>query len=311
MLVFHDLDSIPSSFRGAAVSIGKFDGMHLGHSLIVHRLKSHAGKLRAPAVVLTFDPPPISILRPDLGIRPICTLERKIELLRRFNVDALIVFRTTEEFLRQSAEDFFFDILRDRLQARIVVEGKNFSFGCDRSGNFETIRRYGKQAGIDVDIVEPLRLGEVIVSSSEIRRLLTEGKIEQVNELMPLPFRLTGTVSDGEHRGRTLGFPTANLGGIQTILPKTGVYASVVSLDGRRYSATTHLGGNPTFGESSPKVEVFLHDFSGDLYERRLDVDLLAYLREIIRFRSKDDLVRQMEFDVRQSREISESIASE
>lgn len=305
MQVFYDLDSIPQMLQGAAVSIGKFDGMHLGHALIVHRLKSHAGRLRVPSIVLTFDPLPITILRPDLQVKPICTLQRKIELIRNFGVDALVVVSTDEEFLRQSAETFFFGTLQDRLRAKVLVEGKNFTFGRDRVGNAESIRFYGKWAGIDVDIVEPIQLGDEIVSSSGIRKLLHEGRIEHVNELMPMPFQLTGVVEQGDQRGRTLGFPTANLGRIETIVPKPGIYASLVRGEDRCVTATTHIGANPTFDIPTRKVEVYLHDFSGDLYGRKLHVDLFSYQREIVRFESKEDLVRQMEIDVRQSREIT------
>lgn len=305
MQVFHDLDSFPPSLRGGAVSIGKFDGIHLGHALILQRLTGHAARLGVPAVVLTFEPAPIAVLRPDLDARPICTPERKIELIGRAHVDATVVFRTDLALLRQSAETFFFETLQRGLEARIVVEGRNFSFGRDRIGNVESIRHYGRWAGIEIDIVEPIRLGDEIISSSGIRRLLREGKIEQVNELMPQPYRITGTVVDGKARGRRLGFPTANLSGIETIIPKPGLYASLAHVDGRRHAATTHLGPNPTFGEELPKAEVFLHDFQGDLYGRRLDVDLLAYLREIVSFDSPEELVRQMERDVRRSGEIS------
>lgn len=308
MQVLYDLDSFPASLQGAAVSIGKFDGIHLGHALIIHRLKTHAGKLNAPSIILTFDPPPVSILRPDLAYKPICSPLRKIELVKSFHVDAMIVCRTTRDFLEQSAETFFYQTLRDRMHARIIVEGNNFTFGRDRVGDSETIRHYGNWTGIDIDIVQPVRLGDRIVSSSGIRRLLHEGKIEQANELLSQPFQLSGQVDHGERRGRTLGFPTANLIGIETIVPKPGVYACVARIGRQRYAATTHLGSNPTFDGDQVKIEVFLHHFQGDLYGKRMNIDFHANLREVTRFDSKDQLIEQMHRDVRRSEEILASL---
>lgn len=309
MQIIHDFDALDSSrldsLRGGAVSIGKFDGMHLGHSLIIHRLKSHAARLGAPAVVVTFDPLPIRVLRPDLDIRPICTLARKIELIRSFGPDALVVLRTDHALLEQSAETFFYETLEDRLGAKVLVEGRNFTFGRDRIGNSETIKMYGRWAGIEIDVVEPMRLGDEIISSSGIRRLLAEGLVEQVNELMPAPYRLTGSVVEGDRRGRTLGFPTANLGGVETIIPKPGLYATVARFEGKAYASTTHIGPSPMFDETSNRIEAFLHDFHGDLYEKTLDVDFHARLRDSVRFDSTEAMVRQMNLDVQRSREIT------
>jgi riboflavin kinase/FMN adenylyltransferase len=167
------------------------------------------------------------------------------------------------------------------------------------------IRLYGQWTGIEVDIVDPLQIGEERVSSSGIRRLIQGGQIERVNELMPMPYRITGTVIVGEQRGRTLGFPTANLGEVQTILPKQGIYATVSWINGKRYGSTTHIGTNPTFDVALPKIEVFVHDFSGDLYGMRMEVDFLSFLREPVRFDSAEALVRQMHDDVLRSRRIS------
>lgn len=300
---------LPDSLRGAAVSIGKFDGVHLGHMLIINRLRSHAARLQAPAVILTFDPPPITLLRPDLNIKPICTLERKIELLEESGpgIDAVIVFETTQEFLQQSAETFFFKTLVEELKIKAIVEGRNFSFGRDRTGSAEAIRSYGQWTNVEVDIVEPLQLGDTVVSSSGIRRLIAEGKIEYVNELMPRSFQLSGQVVDGDHRGRLLGFPTANLDDIRTIVPKPGIYAGLVHFEERLYPSTMNIGPCPTFGIENSRVEVFLHDFNGNLYGQTLRVDVLSRLRDIVRFDSKDDLIRQMRKDVEQSAAICRS----
>ena len=305
MQTITELAAFPETLQGGAISIGKFDGMHLGHSLIVHRLKSYAHQQQIPAILVTFDPPPSLLLQPDADPKTICTLERKIELIRNFHVDAVVVIQTTHELLQQSAETFFYETIQNRFHTKVVVAGRNFSFGRDRIGNPDVIRLYGQWTGIEVDIVDPLQIGEERVSSSGIRSLIQFGQIERVNELMPSPYRMTGTVIVGEQRGRTLGFPTANLGNVQTILPKQGIYATATWIDGRRYGSTTHIGTNPTFDVALPKIETFVHDFDGDLYAKRIDVDFLAFLREPVRFDSADALVRQMQEDVVRSRRIS------
>ena len=235
---------------------------------------------------------------------PICTLKRKIELIRNFHVDAIVVVPTTYELLQQSAETFFYETIQNRFGAKVVVEGSNFSFGRDRIGNPDVARLYGQWTGIEVDIVDSLQIGDERVSSSGIRRLLQSGQIERVNELMSPPYQISGTVVVGEQRGRTLGFPTANLEKVQTILPKQGVYVTAAWIEGKRYGSTTHIGTNPTFDEAVPKIEVYVHDFTGDLYGKRIDVDFLAFLREMARFDSTEALVRQMQEDVSRSRRI-------
>ncbi|MDR1141314.1 MAG: riboflavin biosynthesis protein RibF [Planctomycetaceae bacterium] len=307
MQVITDINLFPERFRGGVVSIGKFDGMHLGHSLILKRLKNHADQRQIPAVILTFDLLPVTVLRPDWNIQPICTLERKIELFSRFNLDALVILRTDHELLAQSAETFFFKTLKEKLGVTVIVEGRNFCFGHDRLGTSELIQQYGQQTGIEIEIVEPVQLGDHLISSSGIRKLLQKGLIEQVAEWMPQPYRLTGTVVLGDQRGRTLGFPTANLGETETIIPKPGIYATVATFDGQSFGSTTHIGTNPTFHQSIPKIEVFLHDFSGDLYGKKLDIDFLAALREVACFGSVEELVHQMNLDTHQSREILSS----
>jgi len=298
MEIANGIERLPEHLRGGAVSLGKFDGMHLGHSRILTRVKEHAVGRNIPSLVLTFDPPPATLLRSP-PVQPLCTLERKIELFRDFKLDGLVLIPTTLDFLSQSAETFFFETLVEKLCAKVVVEGENFSFGHGRSGNAEAMRRFGEQAGIDIDPVESVRIGERIVSSSEIRRQLLAGNVCAANAMLTKPYRLSGIVIHGEHRGRTLGFPTANLGGIGTIIPKSGIYATRAVCEDGEFLAATHIGMNPTFGETSLKIEVFLLDFSGDLYGKTLHVDFLDYLREIVRFESVDQLRRQMEDDVR------------
>ena len=304
MQIITTLTSLPDTLKNGAISIGKFDGMHLGHASIVHRLKHHADHRQIPAICITFDPLPAAVLQPNAGLRPICSLERKIELVRQFQIDAIVIIPTTPEFLQQSSEMFFDEVICRLLQSKIVVAGRNFSFGRDRTGTAETIKHYALHAGIEIDIVEPLEIGGNRVSSSRIRKLIQEGQIEKANELMPTPYQMSGTVGIGEQRGRTMGFPTANLQDVQTILPKSGVYATETRIGTKNdvYASTTHVGSNMTFDGSVPTVETFIHDFEDNIYGEKISVDFLSYLRESTRFDSAESLARQMQKDVEQSR---------
>ena len=310
MQIITELTTFPEALKNGAISIGKFDGMHLGHSLIVERLTDHAQKRQIPAILITFDPLPVAVFQPNADLRPICTLERKIELIRQLNrhgqIDAVVVITPTLEFLQQSAETFFSETIQDLFRAEIVVAGSDFSFGRDRTGTPDALRQFGRQTGIEVDIVEPFLVNagtiKKAVSSSWIRQLLQTGQIEQTNELMPNPYRMTGTVAVGDQRGRTLGFPTANLEEVQTILPEQGVYATATWIGGERYGSTTHVGASLTFGVMQSRIETFVHDFEGDLYTQRISVDFLFHIRKPMRFDSADLLIRQMHDDVLHSR---------
>ena len=229
--------------------------------------------------------------------------------MRNFHVDAVVVIHVSRELLAKSAETFFYETIQNQFQAKVVVAGRDFSFGRDRIGTPDAIRLYGQWTGIEVDIVAPLQIGDVKVSSSGIRRLILCGQIDRANELMASPYRMTGTVIVGEQRGRTLGFPTANLGNVQTILPKHGVYATATWIGGKRYCSTTHIGTNPTFDVGTPKIEVYVHDFSDDLYGKRLDVDFHAQLREPVKFDSSESLIQQMREDVQCSERFVRGLA--
>jgi riboflavin kinase/FMN adenylyltransferase len=263
-----------------------------------------ADKFSVPSVVVTFCPHPVAILQPELGVKPIHTLDRKIEMLSNFNVDAIIVIDTNKMFLQQSAETFFFGTLCELLHARVIVCGKNFTFGRDRAGTAESMRHYGNITGTEVDIVEPVQIDSIAISSSLIRKLIQEGQINEVNKFLGVPYRLSGTVSNGDARGRDLGFPTANLEQIETIIPKYGVYATLATVDGKVYASTTNIGTSPTFNQNTPKVEVFLHDFNNNLYGKKIHIDILTAIRNIKQFNSKEELINQMKKDIIQSNKI-------
>lgn len=298
MEILRTINEIPEHLRGGALAIGKFDGMHRGHTRIVSRLREHAQKLGIPTVAMTFDPLPIQVLRPELDIRPLSTLERKTELLAGLGIDALIVCPTDLPFLRRTAEDFFRNVICKTLEMRVVVEGRNFNFGHNRQGTPEQLRTWCRETDIVFEAVDTISHDGRPVSSSHIRALLFEGDVSSAAELLSRPYRLTGTVVVGERRGRTLGFPTANLGDVETVVPKTGLYAATVRLDERDYAAAVNIGDNPTFGRTPFKIEVFLIDFQGDLYGQTLHVDFVQRQRDVIKFATVDELIARMHRDI-------------
>jgi riboflavin kinase/FMN adenylyltransferase len=288
------------------VAIGNFDGVHRGHARIVARLLALAKNLPGPAGVFTFVPQPAAILRPEAAPPPLTWTDRKVELLAELGVDLVVVYPTDRAFLQLSAREFFDQIVRQRFDARAMVEGPNFFFGHDRAGNIHTLREFCDEATMALEVVEPLQVGGQIVSSSRIRKLVAQGAVGEAKQMLTRPYRIRGEVVHGAGRGAKLGYPTANLHGIRTLLPAEGIYAGLAWAEGRSWPAAISLGPNPTFGEGSLKVEVHLLDYAGDLYGQVIEVDFLAHLRDILRFASVEELLIQMDRDMTATRRIAE-----
>ncbi len=306
MEVIREFSDWPASVRQGAVAIGNFDGVHLGHAKIVERLFSAARQVGGPAVVFTFDPHPVWLLRPDQAPPPLTWTERKAELLGELGVDHVIAFPTDESLLQLSPDDFFHQIVRDRLDARAIVEGPNFHFGRGRSGDIELLKTLCDRAGVLLEIVDPIEINGEYVSSSLVRKLIHNGRVEEAARLLTRPYRLRGMVTHGASRGHRIGFPTANLDAIDTLLPSPGVYAArAVLADGVAVPAAVNIGASPTFEDHAPKVEVHLIDWQGALYGQALEVDFLARLRDIQRFRDVELLKAQLNADVEQARHIA------
>ncbi len=299
------LSDFPEHLRGGAVSIGNFDGVHRGHARIVERLRAAAGQVEGPAVAFTFDPHPAAVLRPHQVPPSLTWTERKAELLGKLGVDAVLAYPTDEAFLELDPRQFFDRIAVEALGARAMVEGANFVFGRDRTGNVDMLGKFCRSQAMGFEVVQPLEITGRIVSSSRIRELLASGRLEQASAMLCAPYRIRGRVTRGSARGRDLGFPTANLAEVDTLLPAEGIYAGRAHVEEEAWAAAISLGPNPTFDEGALKVEVFLLDFQGDLYDRTMEVDFLARLRDIRRFDSVDELIEQMDRDVAAVRQIA------
>jgi riboflavin kinase / FMN adenylyltransferase len=308
MHIIRHLEALPASARGGAVSIGNFDGVHRGHVVIVQKLLERAKAVAGPAIVFTFDPHPVRILRPEQSPPPLTWTERKAELLASQGVDWIVAYPTDEELLQLSAAEFFDRIVQSSLAAKALVEGPNFYFGHNREGTIERLRQLCIESNTSLDIVPPVKVGGEIVSSSRVRDLIRAGNVDEANSLLSAPYRIRGMVTHGAGRGAKIGFPTANLSAIDTLLPAHGVYAGRAIVGESQYPAAINLGPSPTFGDAMARVEIHLLDFCDTLYGQPLEVDFLARLRDIRPFASADALVEQLRRDVEQVKQIVESI---
>jgi riboflavin kinase/FMN adenylyltransferase len=291
--------------RGGAVTIGNFDGVHRGHAALVAEVRRQARAASGPAVALTFDPHPLQLLRPEQFQPVLTTTGDRAELLRTHGADAVVILRTTPALLHLRADEFFDQVVRTRLDARVLVEGVNFGFGRDREGDVHTLAALCRRAGLGLVVVPPVTVDGRPVSSSRVRGALVAGDVRAAAALLDRPYRLRGTVGTGQRRGQTLGFPTANLVQVDTLVPGDGVYAVRVHQDGAAGPGAANVGPNPTFGEQARKVEVHLIGFQGDLYGRRLAIDFLERLRDTRPFGSAAELVEQLRADVEQARRLA------
>ncbi|MFM8985857.1 MAG: riboflavin biosynthesis protein RibF [Planctomycetia bacterium] len=300
-----------SAEAGAAVAVGNFDGVHLGHAEIVRRLRDAADRRGVPAAALTFDPHPASLVRPVAAPPPLTTPERRAQLLLALGLDAVLVQPVDERFVALEAEAFYRDVLRGRLRAVALVEGADFRFGAGRRGDVGLLGALAAADGVTLEVVPPVLCGGAAVSSSRVRTLVAAGDGAAANRLLTDTYRVSGTVVHGAHRGAGLGFPTANLAAVATLLPAAGVYAARASVAGAAgsFPAAVHIGPNASFGETAISCEAHLIGFAGDLYGRRLDVDFLERVRDTRRFDSIDELVAQMHADVARAAEIAGAAA--
>ena len=295
---------VTSDQQHGCIAIGNFDGVHMGHAVLLDALRELSTEQGTQAVAVTFDPHPIAILRPEFTPPILTTVEDRVELLRAAGADSVIVLPVTTSLLEMTAEEFFQAVIVETFHAKGVVEGPNFRFGRDRNGDTEMLRGLCEAARLPCRIVSPVETNGQLISSSRIRELLCSRTLRQATELLGHPYRMTGVVRRGAWRGAGLGFPTANLAEVATLLPAHGVYAGYTVLNGQRYPVAVSVGPNPTFGEHREKVECHIDGFGGDLYEKVLKVDLLSEIRPLQSFDSIEILVKQIRQDVDMTRSL-------
>lgn len=288
----------------AAIAIGNFDGVHLGHRALIARACERARATGGQAVALTFDPHPSAVVG-GRAPRAICSLERRLELLAEAGLDAVVVEPFTRELAALPAEQFVDDILVGALRGTAIVVGYDFAYGAGRGGTTATLEAHGARAGFEVAIVAPVELDGGPVSSSRIRGLLGEGKLAEAARLLGRPWDVDGVVVHGAKRGRTIGIPTANIAPTSDLVIAPGIYACTLTADGAPLPAVASLGRNPTFVDQGGLVlEVHVLDWDGDLYDRRVRTTFAAWLRDEAKFASVDALLVQIREDIALARKI-------
>lgn len=304
-MVLHDLPPGPGPFKRTVVTVGNFDGVHLGHRAILSRVCQRARELDSQPVAVTFDPHPLKVLKPQSHLPLLTTAKQKVELLEAAGLAGVVVLPFSREFAAIPARDFVRDYFLERLRAREVVVGHDYSFGHKREGNIDLLKEMGQVLGFTVQVVWAVEVEEAVVSSSLIRAMLRLGKVVEAARLLGRPYGVAGKVVAGQGRGaRLLGVPTANLASENDLLPATGIYAVWVEKDGGRFPGVANIGTCPTFDNQELSLEVHLLDFSGDLYGARLQVDFVARLREERRFPSIGDLAAQIRADIAEGRRV-------
>ncbi len=310
MKLFRKISEFPESHRGGALTIGNFDGVHRGHAKIVNRLKHYASNLGCSAIVFTFDPHPVRILRPDTAPPPLTWTDRKADLLAELGVDVVVAYPTDEELLRLTAHEFFDRVICEQLGAKALVEGPNFYFGHDREGNVDTLRTLCAKNDIELEILAPVVESDDYISSSRVRSLIRSGDVDRAREMLTRPYRIRGMITHGASRGASIGFPTANLDAIDTLTPALGVYAGRTYIDRRPHWSAIHIGPNPTFGDQISKVESHILDFEASIYGQAVEVDFISRLRDIRQFDSIEELKAQLAEDVVMTRNIARSVST-
>lgn len=295
-------DPRPAGWRYPVLALGNFDGLHRGHVKIVERIQRGASERGGTSVVLTFDPHPPRVLRPDKAPSLLMTKAQKIEALAKAGVQGVAVVRFTHEMSQWEPETFVRTVLADWLHVAEVWVGADFLFGRDRSGNFTLLKSLGAQHGFRAEKIDPVRYKDFVVSSTRIRRLVAEGRVDEAGALLGHHYAIDGMVVEGAGRGREIGFPTANLATDNELLPPHGVYATTVSIEGAIYPSVTNIGLRPTFGDqTATTVEAHLIDRSMDLYGRAVRLAFVQRLRDERKFPDLEALQDQISADVRRA----------
>jgi riboflavin kinase / FMN adenylyltransferase len=304
MKIFRTLDEINEKLSNPVVTIGNFDGVHLGHREIFNQVKKSAAMLGGVSVVITFVPHPLKVLAPRRSFRLITPYVEKESLIAASGIDYLVTIPFSKEFAAISAEAFVRDILVGRIGVKKLIIGYDYAFGRNREGDVHLLRRLGGELEFTVEMLEEIGNGETVFSSSAVRSLIEDGEVAKVVPLLGRYFSVKGRVVHGLHRGRQLGFPTANIDVADELLPQEGVYAVKVEFEGKHFDGACNIGSNPTFKGGTLTVEVNILDFDRDLYDRFLRLYFVKRIRGDEAFPDVDSLKQAIARDVEQCRAI-------
>lgn len=307
MQLVHEIENFKPNNKYLYLALGNFDGLHLGHQKLISEMVEAARAGNGTAAAFVFEPHPIKVLFPERAPKLLVTAERKAELMDTLGVELLIYNTFNPNIAKCTPEQFAKRILVDKLGVRNVFVGFNYTFGFKGAGTPELLKEYGEKMGFGVSVIPPVEVNGVVVSSSAIRKALDQGDIEEARSMLNYAPVLEGLVIEGEHRGSTIGFPTANLGiNNEVIIPAKGVYAACAEINGCLYQAVINIGIKPTFHDQYPvSVEAHLIDFQGDIYGQKLRLYLIRKIRDERRFNNADELVRQIALDRDKARQIA------
>jgi len=313
MQIYRDLAEIKQPFAKAHITIGNFDGVHTGHQILFSEVVTRAYRDRGTSVVVTFDPHPLKVVRPDIGIKLISTFEQKQELIALANINVLIVIPFSREFATTPAATFVDEVLIKTVGVKELVVGYDYAFGKNRQGDIAFLQEQGRQKGFPVTVVEPFYVDGMLVSSSKVRELVALGQMRDVKKLLGRNYQIRGEVMQGRHRGGPLvGFPTANLNiSEEDLCPRHGVYVTQVIYGGKCYGGVLNIGFNPTFGGEMLSAEVHIFDFNQDIYGQPIKINLLQFLRGEQKFAGPKELAAQIAKDCRTARKVLEHAQSE
>ncbi|MGW8321474.1 MAG: bifunctional riboflavin kinase/FAD synthetase, partial [Thermodesulfobacteriota bacterium] len=303
MELFTDLEQVEGCCaKKGVVTLGNFDGLHIGHQVLIGKVVNRAREIGGNSIVFTFHPHPLKVLSPDTCPPLISTYEEKIALFEELGIDLLLMIPFTRKIAEMSAWDFAETVLANTLNASEVFVGFNYRFGRDREGSVDRLREFGEKLGFRVTEVREVTVHDEVVSSTKIRDLLRAGNVDHAARLLGRPYAITGRVVKGDQRGRTLGFPTANVEPVHEIMPYPGVYAVRVFLEGKQYDGVANAGFRPTFDKRDLCLEAHILDFSGEVYGKEITLFFVAKIRDEKRFESLEALKAQIEKDIVEGR---------
>ena len=301
MRVVHDLSELREPLHKSAVTIGNFDGIHLGHRELLGRVVSSASQLGATSVVITFDPHPAQVLAPERAPKILTPLALKARLIEQEGIDLLAVLRFDRELSLLTPAEFASRILVEKLQSAVVHVGSNFRFGHQRAGDTALLDELGRKSGFRVETLPMIKIRGHRVSSSQVRHFLSEGRVETAGRMLGRPYTVSGAIVTGEGVGHRKTVPTLNLGSVKQQLPKSGVYITRTRVSGAPHDSVTNVGHKPTFGHHSLTVETFLLNFRGEVQAEEMEIEFLHRLRDEIKFPDAEALKQQIQRDVQRS----------
>ena len=309
MKIIHSFPETPISgikkgLTYPVITIGNFDGVHLGHQVIMRSVVKEAEIKGGTGIVVTFEPHPSRLLAPNRPLRLLTSFDERMRLIEGLGIDMVICAKFDEKFAHLSPYEFSANILHGEIGAKEIYVGEDFAFGYKRSGKIEDLKRFGREFGFKVDTIPPVILDGERVSSSRIRGLIGDGRVGESARLLGRYYSIEGLVVTGKNRGKDLGYPTANVRPPDEMIPKDGVYAAKVTIDATSMDGITYIGNQPTFGINEKMVEVHIFNCDKNLYGKRLTITFIEHIRDDVTFESRDLLIRQIKDDIRRAKEL-------